>query len=493
MLVALLAATTTSCLEKYPDSAIPTDKAMKSFSDAEQLVTGIYALLKSSSLFSGYATLAPDIQADLVYAVDGYTNQYGNIWLWDLRTTTAEVEAVYAGFYSVISNCNFYLENVEAVRESIVDDDKITMLDYYTGEVYTIRALCYSELIKFFCKAYDPATAADELGVVLRKTYSGNEEAVRASLYDSYQFVLEDLAHAERLLDSENDNHSSAYATRAMAEALHARVALYMQDWQSAIDYSTRLIENDRFALSSASSIYTGNQTFYQYMWNYDVSTEVIWRIYFTSTSYGGALGSPFLHFTNDYYYYYPDYVPAQSLLDLYASNDGRYRAFFYTTTTGYEHGLEWPLLVKYHGNGDFINQYKLYHISMPKPFRLSEQYLIRAEAYCRQDTPNFAKASADLTELRSQRYASGGSINVTEKNFQQQIADERARELVMEGHRLHDLKRWGMGFERTPQQHSLAEGSILKIEAGDYRFVWPIPRREIEAPGSNVKQNDGY
>lgn len=492
-MVVLMLATTTSCLDKYPDSAIPTEKAMKSFDDAEQLVTGIYALLKSSSLYSGYATIAPDIQADLVYAVEGYTNQLGNIWLWDLRSTTAEVEAVYAGFYSIISNCNFYLENVDTVRTSLTNDEQITTLDYYTGEIYAIRALCYSELIKFFCKAYDPDTATSELGVVLRKSYSGKEEAVRASLYDSYQFVLEDLAKAERMLKDENDAYSSAYATHAMAEALHARVALYMQDWQTAIDYSTRLIESEAFGLSSASTIYTSNQTYYQYMWNYDVATEIIWRIYFTPTSYGGALGSVFLHFTNDYYYYYPDYVPAQSVLNLYSSNDGRYRAFFYSTVTGHAHGLEWPLLVKYHGNGDFINQYRLYHISMPKPFRLAEQYLIRAEAYCRQETPNFAKASADLTELRSQRYTSGGNINLTAKNYMQQLSDERVRELIMEGHRLHDLKRWGMGFERTPQQNSLEEGSRLKIEAGDYRFVWPIPRHEIEAPGSRVQQNEGY
>ena len=48
-----------------------------------------------------------------------------------------------------------------------------------------------------------------------------------------------------------------------------------------------------------------------------------------------------------------------------------------------------------------------------------------------------------------------------------------------MEGFRLNDLKRWHMGFERTPQTNSLAEGSSLKIEADAPRFVWPIPRHE--------------
>ena len=104
VMFAIVAASITlsSCLEKEPGSAIPEAEAMKTFEDAEQTVTGIYALLKSSSLFSGYLTLLPDIQSDLVYAVDGYTNVYGSFWQWDIRPTTAEIESVYAGLYSVI-------------------------------------------------------------------------------------------------------------------------------------------------------------------------------------------------------------------------------------------------------------------------------------------------------------------------------------------------------------------------------------------------------
>ena len=34
------------------------------------------------------------------------------------------------------------------------------------------------------------------------------------------------------------------------------------------------------------------------------------------------------------------------------------------------------------------------------------------------------------------------------------------------------------------------SEGSKLKIEANDPRFVWPIPKHEIEAPGSEIEGN---
>ncbi|MBO7195145.1 MAG: RagB/SusD family nutrient uptake outer membrane protein [Alistipes sp.] len=492
--------TMSSCLDKEPSSAIPINKAMQTYEDAEQTVTGIYALLKSSSLFSGYLTLLPDIQTDLVYAVDGYTNVYGNFWQWDIRPTNAEIESVYAGLYSVISNCNFYLENIGKVVAKQTDDDRITTLEYYTGEVYTIRALAYSELLKNFCKAYDPATAANELGVVLRKKYSEKEPARRASLYDSYQFVLGDLAKAEELLDEEYDSYSSYYITQGVAHALHARVALNMQDWDNAIKYSSKLIDhkNNAYSLSAANVAYTGGLSFFDYMWQYDLGTEVIWQLGFTTTSYGGALGQVFLNFNNDYTYYYPDYVPAQWVLDLYSSSDMRYRAYFADFTTGYDHNLTWPLLVKYYGNQEFMSVSPQYcHITMPKPFRLAEQYLIRAEAYCRKSEPNYALASKDLAALRDTRFVSGGSVALTEANCIQAIAEERVRELYMEGFRLNDLKRWGKlynngeGFERKPQSNTLEEGSSLKIKADHPLFVWPIPQHEIEAPGSEVQPNE--
>lgn len=60
-----------------------------------------------------------------------------------------------------------------------------------------------------------------------------------------------------------------------------------------------------------------------------------------------------------------------------------------------------------------------------------------------------------------------------------------------MEGFRLHDLKRWNRGFERTPQLHTQSEGSSLKKNAGDPLFVWPIPKNEIEAPGAEILPNE--
>lgn len=482
----------TSCLDKEPGDAIRTEEAMSSYAEAEQVLVGIYADWKSASLYSGLLTLLPDIQSDLVYAVNGNTNTYVDIWQWDILPTNRYVEAVYAALYGVIGDCNFFLEKLPELRKKIKDDRELEILVDFEGEVLVSRALAYSELIKCFCKAYDPQTAANELGVVLVRKFDGSEPTKRASLKDSYDFVLADLEKAESLLLEEDDlGYNGVYFTITTAQALHARVALYMQDWDKAVEYSTKVLDKtDKYELSSAKTIYSAaNVSYFDYLWQYDSGFEVIWKVGFTDTSFGGRLGSPFLHITTDYTHYYPDFVPAIDILTLYDKSDLRYDSYFVEVTTGHSHHLTWPVLVKYFGNRNFISSSNLYELQMPKPFRLAEQYLIRAEAYCRKSM--YREAGQDLSTLRKARYSVGGSIGVNENNWLDTISDERARELFMEGFRLQDLKRWNRGFTRRPQSESLAEGSSLKVEAGDPLFVWPIPKHELESPGSEIQPNE--
>lgn len=90
-------------------------------------------------------------------------------------------------------------------------------------------------------------------------------------------------------------------------------------------------------------------------------------------------------------------------------------------------------------------------------------------------------------------------------------VKAERYRELMMEGMRLTDLKRWGDGMTRGKEQTGYLinddDGKIyqgnswitplaehIEIEAGDYRFVWPIPSTEIFANQNLAnQQNPGW
>ena len=341
--------------------------------------------------------------------------------------------------------------------------------------------------------------------MVLKTAYYGNEPLERASLKESYEQVIKDLELAEDCLQIDEDNeegytyYDSPYFSIYTVYALRARVALYMKDYKTAIKYATLLIDSGEFLLASASTAATTMADYlsmtnkqislYEYMWRYNFSYETIWKVGFTTTAYGGALGSIFFNW--DYSSYKPDYVPAQWVLALYGANDLRYSAIFQEVTTGHSHGLTWPLLAKYWGNQSFFESAQMLHVCEPQVFRLSEQYLIRAEAYAMQEKPDYSKASADIAELRKARYSTGASAALTKDNALDIIEEERVKELYMEGFRLQDLKRWHKGFERTPQDQSLSNGSSLKIEKDNPLFVWPIPQHELESPGANIEPNE--
>lgn len=494
IMLAAVMLSATSCLDKLPEDEVPFDQAIQTVDDVNLAVIGIYDAYKSKYLYSGNLTLLPDLQTDLVYGINGNTNIYGDIWRWkDILATNTDIEAVYGSLYEVINRCNFLLDRVDNVRKNTTDDTALDKLDQCCGEAYFARALAYSELIKLFCKAYESdEDAAKQLGVILSQHYRGDEEMKRSSLKDSYQFVLDDLDRAADLLELEEDFSGALYDTPYFNEytvyALRARVALYMKKWDEAIKYSTKVIESGYYTLSSCTQQISSGISYYKYMWTNDHSTEAIWKVGFTINSYGGRLGTIFANY--DYTTLRPDYVPAKWAINLYDANDLRASTFFQSFTTGYSHGLTWPLLIKYFGNEEFTN-YKILHVTMPKVLRLSEQYLIRAEAYVQSGKT--AEAGKDITAIRAARYATyGGSTPMGDKeNAMKVIEEERVKELYMEGFRLQDLKRWHKGFKREPQDQSLPNGSSLKVEADDPMFVWPIPQHELDAPGSEVEPNE--
>ncbi|MES1216709.1 MAG: RagB/SusD family nutrient uptake outer membrane protein, partial [Bacteroidota bacterium] len=129
--------------------------------------------------------------------------------------------------------------------------------------------------------------------------------------------------------------------------------------------------------------------------------------------------------------------------------------------------------------------------IDMPL-FRLSEMYLIYAEAVLRGGTGGDAGSSLGyINAIRARAYGNGsGNISSGELtlNF---ILDERARELYWEGFRRTDLVRFNKFVEGTyvwPWKGGVSSGTGVS----SFRKIYPIPSRDINA-NTNLHQNPGY
>lgn len=67
--------------------------------------------------------------------------------------------------YSVISNANNIINNIDKITPEEGNEEQAALLKYYKGSAYFVRALAYDKLARRYCKAYDKATAEETLGL----------------------------------------------------------------------------------------------------------------------------------------------------------------------------------------------------------------------------------------------------------------------------------------------------------------------------------------
>lgn len=505
--MSLVFATTSCNMDLTPDSAVPEHQALRTMDDCDAWVVGVYSAFKNSALYSGYMTLLPDIQADMAYAALNTNNGfYTNYYQWNIKPTSSEIAEVYSGLYTIVARCNFffdYKEQVEANLKTTTDKENFKKR---LGEVHFARALAYAELIRLFCEPMTSENADKEnMGICLPYTYQDDVPMVkRSTLRESYNQIINDLKEAEDNLPDSRTVADSHYFSKGAVYALRARVYLYMgmgdlkrdnnnEYLKKSVEAASKVIKLGVYELSDAinNAFTLGGKyyTDYQVMWMRDASDEIIWKVGMSSNSFGGALGKELLAYNN--VTYSPRYHFPTAILDLYEENDKRSEVFCTVITD--ERGDEVNMIYKYPGNTDLDAGDTPRYVNMPKPLRLSEVYLIRAEAYYwLNDDEN---AQKDLSSLMRKRISGFGSVGVVGDDLLKEIKNERARELYMEGFRLSDLKRWHDPIKRQKQLYSL-QGPLnneLEVKYMDekYRFTtWPIPKHEIEATNGLVVGN---
>lgn len=116
--------------------------------------------------------------------------------------------------------------------------------------------------------------------------------------------------------------------------------------------------------------------------------------------------------------------------------------------------------------------------------FRLSETYLLLAEAYLGQNNPS--KAADAVNEVR--RRSGAPVINASQMTMDF-LLDERIRELAGEETRRFTLVRTHKLVDRVK-----AHNAAIKDKIQDYHALWPIPQAIIDANrDAEFPQNPGY
>jgi hypothetical protein len=201
-------------------------------------------------------------------------------------------------------------------------------------------------------------------------------------------------------------------------------------------------------------------------------------------------------------------YRATKGLADLFADLSGATdkRAMFTTTKYGtgaaqitiadisqFDNGLHVNKFRNIRSDGGPISDVNKDFADVDFPiFRLSEMYLIYAEAVLRGGAGGDAATALNYINLiRTRAYGNAsGNINSGQLTLQF-VLDERGRELYWEGHRRTDLIRYGLlttGTYLWPWKGGVASGTAVDPKYN----IFPIPAANRTA-NPNLTQNTGY
>lgn len=488
----------TSCdMDLRPVGALDDQTAIQSVNDCFRFRNGLYSSLRG--LTTGSYVYAPDLQADEFHATSYYGNRMGFFTSGNILSSDGDITNYWSSCYSVINSANYLIERMQPLlenEESLSQEDR-DALERYNAEAHFIRAYVYYWLMQRFCENYSTETAqAEHKGLPLVTVYNptGNSSAypARSTQDETYALIDGDLQIAYDGLSKFEQNDQSCLAPNATylstyaIRAFQARMALQKGDKATALKYAEEVINSGLYPLTDMEH--------YSAMWSNDEGTEVIFRSFMAATELGNSTGSTYLAYNMDN----ADYIPTYDVLAMYEEGDIRFNAFFTVWQLGDE---KIPAYVfnKYPGNESLKTSSTPNYMNMPKVFRTSEMYLIAAEAAIES---NPTLANQYLNDIRAERIEGYESVTYSGIALRDAIRSERQKELLGEGFRLFDLRRWNMGFARNPEHPESPDLASMMVptsmsvsyEAGDHRFVWPIPSDELQTnPQMAGQQNPGY
>jgi hypothetical protein len=488
LLVVVLMITGQSCsedfLEQYPSNSQSPDN-ISTVSDARIVLNGAYNFFQDNNYYGANMITDNDCRSD-----DMQTAEWGRIDSEYLYEYTAEQDFdsdTWSTPYSLLRHVNSMLSFIDDIETSGEDEDA-ERLDI-KGQALAIRALAHFDLCRMFGRQYSHDNGAS-LGVpIVTSVLDPYEKLPRKSVAEVYSQVITDLNDAIPLLSIDKRlGKINAWA----AKTLLARVYLYMEDNANAYTTAVDIIDNGPYSLMT--------QAAYVDSWsNTAGSSEAIFSVMNNASDNSGLDGVANLADPEGY----GQFIASQDLIDLIRSdpNDIRNEMLYIDQTSNPADQNTWGRVLKYPGNGN-TKSIIVSHVETGSPLvgaasignvsllRLSEVYLIAAEAAIKKEAPDVDNAEKYLNEIvkRANPSAAVAKADVT----LDRILTERRKELCAEGHRFFDLVRNKKDIVRSNSARifDIANTPLL-IEWDYYKVIFPIPQNELNI--NPMTQNDGY
>jgi len=403
---------------------------------AKGALTGLYAKIYEfgngyRNSVGVYAGLSAD---ELTYLmIDNLAVSYASEEINQNRILpdNTNVKDLWAAFYNAIYAINSFIEGIEQQGGNFSGELRASL----TGEALFLRSFTYFYLVNLF----------GEVPLVTSTAYQINSLLPKSRVMDVYGQIVHDLKKAETLLGDHYVGRERTRVNRAVTQTFMARVFLYLEDWEQAEYWSSKVIDSKGLYQLESDL----NRVFLK------DSKEVIWqvtRIGNTQNAYDAML-----FIQNSWHVLSPGFVEM-----FHVSPDQRSSAWLFQKDLGRN------LYIPYKYRAVAVDGTTEHSVIM----RLAEQYFIRAEARLKQG--NIPGAIADLDMIRQRAglpILTSILSSPDESSLMEVILEERKRELFTEwGHRWFDLKRTGKAMEILS---NLKPGFTIEDE------WYPIPESE--------------
>jgi tetratricopeptide (TPR) repeat protein len=491
-IIAVLAIVLASCgkMDVAPTNQISTESLGNTSDGIINVTNGNYALFKNQVNFNGfvddnnmylrqYFQLA-DFAADEIVCGQKTEDPLYYSFTYTHSPDQANSRFFWYVSYKIANGANTVIEILE--DKGAETDAKKQIL----GENYFLRAFVHFNLLKFYSKAYTTGDPNTNLGVIIRNSTSGDSQKARATVQETYGFIIADLVKAVDLM---NKPRGKEYASKEAAQAMLSRVYLSMGNNDKAIEYADQVINSGRFSLETASSY----PSLFANALSHD---ETIWAVAFTPSDNRGKFGSIASMLYSDGNSGWGEEFASPSYRNLLADNLNDVRISYIDTSYNDDGSVRKKNGIEVYYIKKFSFQDGDPNLSSPIMFRLAEMYLNKAEAYANKGDE--ANAFAMLNEIRKNRGLADDLVNSVPsgKTLIDVVLDERSRELAFEGFRATDLIRnhktikrdyWGYHITGlTPPDIDLSTTPSgydnLEIPYNDSRILYYIPVDEILA-----------
>lgn len=470
--IALLTGCRKDYLETQPTDSVAETEVFTTTANALAALNGIHR-----SMFMGYNTQGEAgegsmninrdmLGEDLVMTAQG-NGWYNNAYRWiDHRNANSDlVYFAYQFYYKVIANANMILKSIDTVTGTEADKE------YVKGQALAYRGWAHFQLVQLYGKRYNAAAQPNSqpgVPIMLSVTTEGQP---RATVEEVYTQVNKDLTEAAALLKTARNRTAKSHINYAVVRGIQARVALTMQDWPTAAAAAREARTASGISLMSNADYVAGfnKTTNPEWMWG---STQVDDQTtYFAS--FFAYLSS---NFNSTNIRTNPKAINSQ-LYRTIPATDVRKQVWDSLGTT-----IVIPpggIRARY-GNKKFLAQSSSSSVGDIVYMRAAEMYLIEAEALARQGKE--AEAADVLHILNLNRNPRALKVSSTGDALLAEIWRQRRVELWGEGFRFTDLKRLNQPLNRNGANHNVALAVVMEIPAGDVRWEFLIPQREINA-----------